>query len=93
MEGFKESACIGKTKLIFLCNGCSYLCMQLVKTISSMCGDAPVVLPPLVVVDSRKNRRKCNFFIFLPLFDSSRLLLATSSEGKFMQTLMSRSHG
>ncbi|KAK9932450.1 hypothetical protein M0R45_019688 [Rubus argutus] len=53
----------------------------------------PAVLPPLVEVVCRKNRRKCNFFIFLPFFDSSRLLMATSSEGKFMQSSMSRSHG
>ena len=53
----------------------------------------PAVVPPLVVVVGRKNRRKCNFFIFLPFFDSSRLSMAPSSEGWFVQSLISKSHG
>jgi hypothetical protein len=56
-------------------------------------GGGLAVLPPLVVVVGRKNRRKYNFFIFLPFFDSSGPSMATSSEGKFVQTLMYRSHG
>ena len=56
-------------------------------------GGGPAVVPPLVVVVGRKSRRKCNFFIFLPFFDSSRPSMATSSEGEFMQSSMSRSHG
>ena len=56
-------------------------------------GGGPAVLPPLVVVVGRKNRRKCNFFIFLPFFDSSKPSMTTYSEGEFVQSSMSRSHG
>ena len=50
-------------------------------------GGGPAVLPPLVVVVCRKNRRKCNFFIFLPFFDSSRPSMATSSILQRLQCL------
>jgi hypothetical protein len=44
-------------------------------------GGSLVVLLPIVVVVCRKNHRKCNFIIFLPLSDYSRSSMALSSEG------------
>ena len=73
-----------------------HTCMWLVQGNLPFCGGAPVVV-----------RRYCHllwwwlagkiaenvFFIFLPLFDSSRPSMAPTSEGWFMHSLASRSHG
>ena len=56
-------------------------------------GGGSTVLPPLMVVVGRKNRQKCNFLFFLPVFDSSRPSMTLSSEGLIVQSLILRSHG